>query len=163
MIKLSPPWVNFYHEIAALFEQDPEVKVVYDEENYTIQLYVSNGRKADALAKLLPAEKDFGNVRICISVIPANENTEDPVSNFRDAFAGNAAVDNVVSIDTPFGKMNYVVFVPQVVQYFNDDISDLYGNRTTLFQEIAKDVFGDTYGVNFCTDNTNGYFGKSCR
>ena len=163
MAKLSPPWVNFYREIAALFEQDPEVKVVYDEESYVIQLYVGNGRKADALAKLLPAEKDFGNVQVHIAVIPANENTGDPMGDFRDAFAGNPVVDNIVSMDTPFGKMNYVVFIPQVAQYYNDDISDLYGNRTTLFQEIAKDVFSDSHGVNFCTDNINGYFGKSCR
>ena len=32
-MKLSSPWVEFYRKIEALFEQDDEVKVVYEEEN----------------------------------------------------------------------------------------------------------------------------------
>ena len=71
-MKLSSPWVEFYREIEALFAQDDEVKVVYEEEKNEVKLYVENARKADALAQLLPTEKTFGNVVLKITVIPAN-------------------------------------------------------------------------------------------
>ena len=41
-VHLSPPWVTLYHMVSKLFENDPEVKVTYDEETYTINLYVDN-------------------------------------------------------------------------------------------------------------------------
>ena len=51
-----------------------------------------------------------------------------------------------------YNPITYVVFVNEVVQYFNDDLGDVYGQCSTLYQEIAKDVFGETEGVFFCTD-----------
>ena len=149
-MKLSPPWANFYNEIKALFEQDLEIKITYDEETPEVKLYVDNGRKADALTQLLPAEKDFGNVKLKITVIPADSTTS-KIGLLQDAFYGNPALAYVWSADTPLGQFNYAVFEGKVIQYFNDDISDINGNRTTLYQDIARDVFGDI-GVNFCTE-----------
>jgi hypothetical protein len=37
---LSAPWITMYHEIEALFKKDPDIKVVYDEENVVVKLYV---------------------------------------------------------------------------------------------------------------------------
>jgi hypothetical protein len=48
-----------------------------------------------------------------------------------------------------------VVFVPKVVQYYTDNLGDINGFRTTLYQELAKELFGEselTRGVYFCTD-----------
>jgi hypothetical protein len=48
-----------------------------------------------------------------------------------------------------------VVFVPEVVQYYTDNLGDINGFRTTLYQELAKELFGDSElsrGVYFCTD-----------
>ena len=36
-----------------------------------------------------------------------------------------------------------VCFKPQVVQFFDDDISDFNGNWSGLAQDIAREVFGD--------------------
>lgn len=150
-MKLSPPWVNYYNEIKALFEQDPEITINFDEETPKISLYVDNGRKADALTQLLPTEKDFGNVKLLIEVVPADSETT-KVSLIEDAFYGNPALSYVYSADTPMGTFNYVVFEGKIVQYFNDDIGDINGNKTTLYQEIAKDVFGEEVGLYFCTE-----------
>ena len=49
-------------------------------------------------------------------------------------------------------QANYVVFENKVVQFFNDDLSDIHGNKSTLYQEIAKDIFGDCDNIYFCTD-----------
>ncbi len=150
-MKLLSPWVNYYNEIKALFEQDPEIKIQFDEAKPAISLYVDNARKADALEQLLPSEKEFGNVKLLISVIPANE-TPTTLDLIQEAFRNNPALSFVWSAETPFGKCDYAIFEKRVVQYFNDDMGDINGNRSTLYQEIAKDVFGTDKGVFFCTD-----------
>ena len=151
MVKLVAPWVNYYREIEALFALDHDVNVAYDEENYTINVYVETDKKAEALTRLLPAEKQFGDVTIKTFVIPANDNDDSPISLFKAAFADNPAVDYIRTVQTPFGTFNYVIFIPEVVQYRNDDISDIHGLKSTLYQDIAKDVF-TIPGVFFCTE-----------
>ena len=150
-MKLSAPWVKFYNEIKALFEKDPEIKITFDEETPEVKLYVDNERKADALTKLIPSEKAFGNVTLKVTVIPANtEPTK--LDLLQEAFYGNPTLSYVWSADTPLGPFNYAVFENKVVQFFNDDMGDINGNCSTLYQELAKDVFGTDIGVHFCTE-----------
>ena len=47
---------------------------------------------------------------------------------------------------------NFVVFVPEVVQFYNDDLGDINGLCSTLYQDLAKDLFGEEAGIYFCTD-----------
>ena len=153
-LKLSPPWINYYNELVALFGDDPDIKLYFDEESYTVKMFVDSDIKADALSKLLPEEKTFGNVVVKIEIVPANSEDESPITLLRRAFAGNPVIDDIQTLESPiFGEVSYVVFKNGVVQYFNDDISDLYGLRSTLYQELAKDVFKDSNlaGVYFCT------------
>lgn len=151
-MKLSAPWVNFYRELEALFVQDPEVKVVYEEENNEVKLFVDNARKADALTQLFPAEKEFGNVTLKITVIPANNADVSKADLLAEAFDGNPALSYIQHVDAVLGSFDYAVFQNKVVQYFNDDLSDINGLRSTLYQDIAKDVFGEDAGVFFCTE-----------
>ena len=151
---LSSPWIKFYREIEALFKEDPEIKIVYDEDEPEVKLYVENTEKAEAIAQLLPAAKAFGNVVLKITIIPANALGESPkASLFRKAFKGNPAFSFIASVEGIFtNPISYVVFKNKVVQFFNDDLSDINGNCSTLYQELAKDVFGETDGIFFCTD-----------
>ena len=48
--------------------------------------------------------------------------------------------------------LSYVVFKNRVVQFFADNLQDVNGNITTLYETIAKDVFGEIPGICFCTD-----------
>lgn len=150
-LKLSTPWVTFYFEIEALFKNDPDVIVELDEEDLAIKLYVDGVEKAEALAKLLPDSRNFGNITVPIAVIPANKE-QTKLDLFVKAFEGNPALSYVVkgSPDKPF-SFDYVVFRNEVVQFFNDDLSDVNGNESTLFEDIARDVFEDAE-VYFCTD-----------
>lgn len=159
-MKISSPWVNYYREVQALFGKDPEIKVVYDENENEVKLYVENARKADALTRLLPSEKVFGNVTLKITVVPANDLDESKVVAFEEAFAGNPVLKYVWHADTVMGAFNYAVFKNEVVQYFNDDMSDINGNRSTLYQEIAKDVIGEEPGLFFCTEAANAQLSK---
>lgn len=150
---LSSPWVNFYREIEALFSEDPEVKVEFDEERDAISVFVDNADKADALSQLLPTERTFGNVTVSVRVVPANKLGADRLGLFQRAFKGNPAFAFTKTVEGSLGlSLSFVVFAPKVVQYYQDNLQDLYGCRSTLYQELAADVFGEEDGVFFCTE-----------
>lgn len=152
-MRLSSPWEIYHKQIVALFQEDDEIKVTFDEENYEIKLFVDNGRKVDALAKLLPAEKQFGNVTVKISVVPANDGEEETKAKLiEEAFSGNPALRYIYNAQTPFGDFDYVVFEGRVVQYFNDDMRDINGNKSTLYQDLAKEIIGEEANLCFCTE-----------
>ena len=152
----SSPWVTYYKEVDALFKKDKEVFVVFDDENVELKIYVDNQSKADAIQYLMPTEKEFGNVVLKIEVIPSNgkqlhsigtANIVDIASNsFRDNYAVYAVTDVRAVFD-----LVYVIFRKEVVQYFDDNIGDIYGNCSTLYETIARNVFKDI-GVKYCTD-----------
>ena len=151
---LVSPWVDYYRKLEALFAEDPGVKVLLDNKNVAVKILVEDADKAAALETLLPNEVTFGNVTVKVIVVPANPKlSAGKIDLVAKAFEGNDAVAGVFSIDRIFSNtMNYVVFKPKVVQYFNDDLSDAHGIRSTLYQELAKEVFGEDGGVFFCTD-----------
>ena len=151
-VKLSPPWITFVHEVQALFGDDPEIKISYDDNGYKLKLFVDNSDKATALAKLLPEKKEFGNVVLSIEIIPANQNDIPIDQVFQKAFSGNPVLSMATSYDTPFGNISYAVFQKKVVQFFNDQMDDINGNKSMLYQGIAKDVFGMDHGIFYCTE-----------
>jgi len=148
---LSPPWAIFYREIQALFGEDPEIHIVYDEESGIVKIYVENPEKAEVLVKLLPTKKMFGRVGLDIQVIPADGgeySTEVPetvdAQMFEKAFSGNPAFSYAKTFRNIFQfEATYVVFQPDVVQFFDDDISDINGIKSTLYENLARDVFED--------------------
>lgn len=151
-VGISSPWVTYARKVNALFENDPEVLVDYDNDNLELTLYVENMSKADALTQLLPTEKTFGNVTLNIKVVPANEITK--ISLFRNAFAGNPIVNKIESVAfAQNAPINYIIFDRKVVSFFNDDMSDFFGAESTLYEDLARDVFDlDHEGICFCTD-----------
>lgn len=155
-INLSPPWIIYYREIEEMFKFDPEVRVLYNNDEYEVRLYVENAEKAEALSALIPREKEFGNITMKVNVVPANEvnsSIDERSELFKKAFKGNGALSYITDIRGVLGyDITYIVFKRTVVQYFNDDISDANGNCSTLYQEIAKHIFGEDTGVFFCTD-----------
>ena len=147
------PWIGYYKEIKSLFQEDYTVKVKYDDSKNTIKLYVEDEEKADALAQLLPNRKVFGNITVNIDVIPANKVETPKIDLFRKAFEGNGAVAYIETVDNASSNaFHFVVFQPEIVQYYNDDLSDINGLRSTLYQDIAKEIFGEREGIYFCTD-----------
>lgn len=153
-LTLVSPWVNLKKEIEMLFARDPEVEIEFiDGDVKVIMLRVNNSDKAEALERILPKEKTYGNVTVNIMVIPANAPDDWSIlDTFEKAFKGNDAFTGSKESVTPFGTFQYVMFDPRVVQYPNDDISDANQIKSTLYQEIAKDIFEDTVqGVHFCT------------
>ena len=154
-ISLSAPWTVYYRKIQALFEQDPEINILYDEDNATIRLYVDNEEKGRALDLLLPTEVVFGNITLHIAIIFANNRVESSnKSIFETIFSGNPILKYVQEVRIPCSNtMTFIVFKKEVVQFFNDDTGDIHGLESTLYENIARDIFKKTTGVYFCTDN----------
>lgn len=163
---LTSPWVTFYHEIEAFFKKDPEVRVIYDEDENVINLYVDNAAKASALTELLPTEKTFGAITIKVNVIPANRINVFTLTEYKAnmvnqslndlyfaALNGNERFKEIIPVIGVFNNpITYILFKKEVVQYFNDSLGDFNGVCSTLMQNIAKDIFENTEGVYFCTD-----------
>lgn len=161
-LRLSAPWFGYYEKVKALFGDDPDVQLVFDEDNMKLNIYVSSQLKADALSQIFPTEKEWGNTTLTIDVIPANTNAiitvkylvneELPMHKLMYyAFCDNPHFIDVIHFDTIF-DVTYVVFKKEVIQYYNDNMSDPNGFVSTLAQEIAKEIFNVPAGVFFCTE-----------
>lgn len=159
-ISLSSPWVLYYHEVEAFFKADPEINVVYDEKENILKLFVDNQTKAEALMNLMPPQKDFGSVTLVIMVIPSNTKKTtfktfakaDTMGLIAAALEGNNILSSIQETTLFTNPITYVVFKPQIIQYFTDSLGDINGLCSTLAQEIAKDIFTEIDGVYYCTD-----------
>ena len=159
-ISLSSPWVLYYHEVEAFFKADPEINVVYDEKENILKLFVDNQTKAEALMNLMPPQKDFGSVTLVIMVIPSNTKKTtfktfakaDTMGLIGAALEGNNILSSIQETTLFTNPITYVVFKPQIIQYFTDSLGDINGLCSTLAQEIAKDIFTEIDGVYYCTD-----------
>lgn len=162
-LKLAPPWITYMNQIQALFDGDPQIacNINWSASEPSITLATNNGDKAAALAILLPPEKTFGNVVLTINI-------DGPFSNrvftsakelFEVVFEKNPAFAYCVAPAQEgyqWIDFTYVVFKNCVVQFFNDNLNDPHGVVSTLYQDIAAEVFKDMHYtggcVCYCTD-----------
>lgn len=169
-LKISPPWVTYVNKLQALFDPDPLIafNVNYQGENGpTVVLATNDGDKAAALVKLLPEEKTFGNVTLKVSIdCPTMSNRAFVTKKelFETAFKGNPAFAYAVCPADDgywFFALTYVVFKNCVVQFFNDNLNDCHGVISTLYQDIAEEIFADAdlQSVYYNTDIEVGKLG----
>lgn len=149
-IKMASPWNIFAKRIHELFKYDDDIHVLYsDEDPYHIQIMVDSEDKYNALTQLMPPEKEFGNVKVQIDVVPSNKEKTDR-ELFETLFDGNPIFSNVITNKLPTGdEINFVMFKPYVVQYYVDNLRDPYGNNNELYGDIAEEVFGTRDGVQY--------------
>ena len=172
-LKLSPPWITYVNKLQALFDGDPLIafNIDYQNENGpTVALSCNNGDKVAALTKLLPTEKKFGNITLHIIVdgTPSNRAFTTTKELFEVAFSKNPAFAYAI---TPAQEgyvwmpMTYVVFKNCVVQFFNDNLNDCHGIISTLYENIADEIFEEFKEITgaavfFNTDVERGALGK---
>lgn len=147
------PWIEYYEQLEVLFEEDSQVRVLYDDKEQKVKLYVSDADKADALQKVLPAKKVFGNVELKVVIVPPNDLKADyKCEPILMALMNNPIVEEIKRVSGIFSNdIIYIAFRREVVQYYSDDLGDINGNTSTLYQEIAKEVFTPQQGVFYCT------------
>ena len=156
--RLTPPWYIYQKQVKALCEHDPQIIVgeIYQQENgkdYAFDIEVRSHEKFLALDRMLIRFRLFGNVALTINLFD-EENADEgaPIDICRALFDGNPIVESIEDIvDLAGTHHGFVVFAPKVVQYYADDLRDINGNETTLAQDIAREMFKDLDGVNYCT------------
>ena len=152
---MQSPWQEYYNQVNELFGKDPEIAIEFDDPlnspDKRLTLMVENEEKADALAKILPFEREFGGVKLHIDIVPANKEPIGP-EIIEKAFQGNPVFNQLIMIDDPQSgwSMAYCEFKKDVVQYWGDNLGDPRGNISTLYEDIAREVL-DNPGVLFCT------------
>lgn len=165
--KLEAPWDTFAKKLKALFEKDTAIKVgdissIDDESgvNYNIDIEVYKHDKYLALCKVMPRRVTFGNVTMSITLYDEENGAghdEKPYEIFKKIFEGNDLVKDVLVVPDFTGTEHcYIRFKPEVIQFFDDDISDYNGNWSGLAQNIANEVFENRcLGIHFCTAALN--------
>lgn len=159
-LKLASPWATCFRQFKAFFQKDPDIRVIFDEDAPAIKIYVEDADKAEALAYLIPTSKQFGNVTLQIAIIPANGNVNgDSYTNAVDALMGalkgNKAMVGFQPVESAGFKAMYILFAREVVSYFNDNLADLNGLTSTLYQDLANEIFQNHNGAFFCTEPGN--------
>ena len=158
-LKLEAPWYTYQKKVKALFENDPDINVgdIYEPENcendYAFDIEVKNHDKFMALSAVMHGVKEFGNIRLGVVLYDEENSDVHPGYNlFSTIFKGNRIVKDLQVVPDQTGTEHvYVRFQPEVVQFFDDDLSDFSGNWNGLAEDIARDVFDEDWSTNFCT------------
>lgn len=160
-LKLSPPWITYIHKLEALFDGDPLIAFNVDASKPQVVLSIGDGDKVAAISQLLPSEVKFGNItlKIIIDGVPSNRAFKSKKELFEVAFNRNPAFAYCIAPAEEgyyYVDFTYVVFKNCVVQFFNDNLDDPHGVVSTLYQDIAEEIFADApvlmSGVCYCTD-----------
>lgn len=151
-VELSPPWITAYKKLETLFGVDPEIDVKYDDDTKTVILESINTYKIAALEKIMIPTMAFGNITLTIKCLVKDGAEENISALFKTAFAGNPHFSQVIDAQTPYGEQPYVLFKKEVLQFYNDDTSDYYGNWNGLSEDILREVVNENIRVNIGTE-----------
>jgi hypothetical protein len=152
-MNLSAPWYTYAKKVKAFFAYDDEVTVGELEKlgngHYSLAITVKNPAKAYALDKLVRPDTVFGETHVFTDV--ALDGVEGTEALLRTAFKGHFAVADVATKATPGGNSVYLRFQPEIIQFYNDDLSDFAGNYTELIHKVAAEIIDfDNYCVRPC-------------
>lgn len=146
---LSPPWITLWKKIKGSIGNDPLVTVEpLDQSNYpyVVRITVEGRAKAVGIASLLKPCHQLGNVSVTVEVKVKDGETVAPVipssadelvRQVESGFRGNEWYVEVVKKEFLGRPRVYPVFAKGVIQFKNDDFSDLYGN----YNAVAAAVF----------------------
>jgi hypothetical protein len=156
--RLSPPWITLWNEIRESIGSDPLVSVSTLDQSmnpYVVHVTVDGQDKADAITSLLRARYQFGNISVVAEVKKKEGGVAAPVipqsanelaQQVRTAFGGNRFYVDVVVKDL-FGRLAvYPVFARAVIQFKNDDLSDLHGNYNAVVAAVFAKVLTRSSG-----------------
>lgn len=167
-VTLSPPWYTFANEIKYTYGLSSYIKVndlIQTSDSYTLTIDVCNDLIATALRAVLPTTQTFGGVTVTIvifnstgAIVPESSIDYTP-ETLADTFC-LALYSNPLFVGTVLtagklppivsGTVGDVVMIikPDVVLFYNDDISDLCSN----FTEVAAKVFTAVTTLSYLPD-----------
>ena len=169
---ISPPQYSLQRQLESSFGADPCVTVseVYEQgDGWMIDVQGCDVEINSGLAFVLKKDYDFGGIRVTVRVLDSDGNPvvddaplvpDDPGETVREFFH-KALRDNPYFAQFPGQDGGSVIpFVwieieTEVIQYWNDNIGDFYGNdnrvAASVFQEVCNLDFFGSVTVQFTT------------
>lgn len=173
--QLSPPWYTLHHEITYTIGADPTVQVLPLEgggKDYYVKIIKKEGNPY-ALAAIIRDTFPMGNITVHVQVydqygqpvkgeLPVGT---DPVTAVKEAVqqalkSNDYYVDVLTPPKTPFKpQLAQVVLVvrKEVIQFWNDDLSDYYGNfngvAAGVFAQVLQKEYKGPVTLGFTTEN----------
>ncbi len=149
IIKLSPTWHTYHRKVNALFGKDPDIIIKdlakIDDGSYTYMMLISNKEKAAAIKAILPSTVTFGSINVNACILGPEEDEIIPITGsevdiYKSAFSGNPIVTQILEIKASGISFAYCIFKKEIVQFWNDDLSDYRGNFNGLPSDIAREL-----------------------
>jgi len=166
---LSPPWWTFYHTFMGTIGRDQTLHIPLmteiDSATYEIDVYVEGQDAHDvgpALAGLVWGDHDFGGVTVRVRVWTPNGtaisplqpgDADDPIAFLLD-MVETGLRHNPLFVEAIYGGHVgplqdfpdvIAIFVPEVVEYWNDDLSDWFRARHLVAQDAFAEVVHSEY------------------
>jgi hypothetical protein len=176
---LSPPWYTLHHKITHSIGADPTIHVLPLREEGSkcyIDVLCTDIEEAYPLASLLRPRYDLGNITVFVQVLDPSrkpikpewptgcEPTDCLYLVVTKALKNNPlfvqAIKPVFPPGIPPPPHSDVVAVIKkvVIQFWNDDLSDFYGNFNGVAENVFKEVILEEYPGDktlwFTTENT---------
>lgn len=160
-LELSAPVYTYANTVQALFEEDQEIEI---EElvktdikgEYLLKIKCSNPLKGAALSALLRKEVVFGKLKLITEVdtSDAKVETKDLLNMLNLVFAGNPLFSQAIDeIDSRFKTHKiWCLMQPEILQFYNDDLSDYYRNLNISARDAAKLVCDDSLKIHFSAE-----------
>jgi hypothetical protein len=156
---LSAPWYTVGDELAQTVGQSPCVgvgSVEGDASPYTINVKGCTQSVAESLAAILIRNYTFGNVQLHVRVLgpsgltvqpSAARSLKDPVRTVQNYFE-TALAQNPLFVAVHTGGFYFDLFIEtkkEVVQFWNDNLADYYGNTNLVAADALNDVCQSSY------------------
>ena len=159
---ISPPWCTLYSKFEAMFGDDPEIILdLTDVEGGCAIVFESrNATKLDALEKMLIPEFTFGNIKVTLQFKVSNDVASNAYDACIDALTGNPMFENIIQRAFMPGQdpdQVCVIMKKEIVQFFDDNLNDFYGNTNLLPTDITREIFKANEALNFSISNENPY------
>ena len=142
-VGLESPWCRFYKILYNLFEKDDSVEITMEEGSpVKINIGCSNACKLEAIKKVVGSSRSFGNVKVDIIYLLADSDDE-PIAleEFVEAFKDTGYLVDAKTAETPTGdKVSFPIMAKDVIQFYDDNISDYYGNATIVVADAVKEI-----------------------
>ena len=152
-VSLSPPWFTLQRKLANTFGCDPAVTVGdLSETSQTIKVIpitVDDEKKGRALRTIIHPSFPMGNILVTTEVKNSKgrcweaiviENGKQLQGVITDAMAGNPLFVEAKLVERPPFAIVGFIMTKTVVQFWNDDLSDFYGNFNDVTANVVSDL-----------------------
>ena len=160
-LELQSPWQTYYNKVRALLGNDTDLTISAMEKSgeyeYFFRVDSTNTEKINSLNTVFKTVIPMGNItlKIGFGVVDINDVAENDIKptaeDFKIAFTDNPLVEDYHDIEAFGGHHVYIEFKKKVIQFYNDDITDFYGNFNGLAEDIAREVTNNVAGIFYCT------------